>query len=245
MVTASIVLFNPDLKILKETISSFLATKLDKKLYLIDNSSKRLPVEFYKHSAIEYIFIGRNLGFGKAHNLILNELTSKYHLVLNPDVVFHAATLPNLIHELEAEKDVTCIVPKVCYPNSKFQYVCRRFPSILDYVNRVFRFSKSKNYKHEYRDLDLENPFYPDWVHGCFLLLKTKPFKQLQGFDTRFFLYLEDVDLGKKIKKQNQRIKYFPKVSITHYHQQESKANLRLASIHISSIFKYFLKWGI
>ena len=60
--------------------------KIRKKLFLIDNSSTKTLINLWNHEEIEYIFVGKNIGFGKAHNLILHKVDSKYHLILNPDV---------------------------------------------------------------------------------------------------------------------------------------------------------------
>ena len=86
MITASIVLFNENIDTLKKTVHSFLGVPIEKKLYLVDNSSQNLLENYFKHPEIEYLFNGKNIGFGKAHNLILDKINSKFHLILNPDV---------------------------------------------------------------------------------------------------------------------------------------------------------------
>ena len=89
MITASIVLFNNDItRVLKKTVNSFLNTSIKKKLYLIDNSTSNKLEVFFKSPEIEYLFVGKNIGFGAAHNLVLNKISSNFHLILNPDVVF-------------------------------------------------------------------------------------------------------------------------------------------------------------
>ncbi len=97
MITASIVLFNNDFDILKKTVNSFLNTSIKKKLYLIDNSNSNKLEAFFKSPEIEYLFVGRNIGFGAAHNLVLNKITSNFHLILNPDVVFSPEVISSLI----------------------------------------------------------------------------------------------------------------------------------------------------
>ena len=86
MITASIVLFKENLETIKKTIDSFLKTPLEKKLYLIDNSPVNNLESHFKHFEIEYIYVGNNIGFRKAHNLGLNKINSDFHLILNPDV---------------------------------------------------------------------------------------------------------------------------------------------------------------
>ena len=67
---------------------------------------------------------------------------------------------------------------------------------------------------------------------------------QLKGFDNRFFMYMEDVDICKRIDQLGKIKLFYPKVEITHTHRKGSSKELRLFFIHISSIIKYFMKWG-
>ena len=244
MITASIVLYNENLKTLKKTVESFLNIPLKKKLYLIDNSPINRLEPHFKHLEIEYIFVGENVGFGKAHNLILDKINSTYHLILNPDIEFNPAVIPVLISELENNSDVSFITPKVVYPNKELQYVCRKHPTFFDLINRKLKISKRAIFKNEYRNLDLDSSFCPEFIHGCFMLFKTQGFKNLNGFDERYFLYMEDADLCRKIDEKGKKKLYFPKVEITHQHQKGSSKSIRLFFYHFSSAIKYFFKWG-
>ena len=74
--------------------------------------------------------------------------------------------------------------------------------------------------------------------------LDTLYLKILKGFDERFFLYMEDADICRRIYKSGKKILFYPKVEIIHQHQQGSSKNIKLFIIHASSAIKYFLKWG-
>jgi GT2 family glycosyltransferase len=243
-ISASIVCYNQELETLQKTVDSFLKTPLKKKLFLIDNSTINELQNHFNSDEIEYIFIGKNLGFGKAHNLILDKITADFHLILNPDVVFDTDVIPALITQLNAESDVSFITPKVLNSNGQMQFVCRKYPTFFDLINRKLRLSQKTLYNNEYRNYDLEKPFYPEFIHGCFMFFKTTDFKTLNGFDTRYFLYLEDADICRKIDKDGKKILYFPSVQITHQHQKGSSKSVKLFLYHFSSAIKYFLKWG-
>jgi len=135
MITASVVLFNEDLETLKKTVDSFLNTPLEKKLFLIDNSPKNSLEKHFKHPEIEYLFVGKNIGFGKAHNLVIDKLDANFHLILNPDVTFSSDVIPVLINGLKNNSDVSFITPKVILPNKENQYVCRKNPTFFDLIN--------------------------------------------------------------------------------------------------------------
>jgi len=249
ILTATIVLFKNDIEILKKTINSFLSTGIDKKLFLIDNSPTDILRKEFSSPEIEYKFIGQNLGFGTAHNYVLDKIRNKslYHLVLNPDVTFNQNALIGLIKKLKENSHISIIAPKVNYPDGSHQFSCRRFPTFFDLVIRRLGilkklFSKKINFG-EYRDKNLDKPFYVEYASGCFQLFKTEDFLAINGFDERYFMYMEDIDICKKIKQTNKKILYYPNELIVHNYEKGSSKNIKLFFYHVSSIFKYFYKW--
>lgn len=243
-ITATIVLYKENISVLKKAVESFLQTPISKKLFLIDNSPTDILKSAFKYPEVVYIFVGKNIGFGNAHNLVLDAINSDFHLILNPDVVFNSDVIPNLIKILANKPEVSFITPKVLYPNNEVQYVCRKHPTLFDLINRKLKISKNQIKKNEYINQDLDKSFYPAFIHGCFMLFKTADFKKLKGFDERYFLYMEDADLCRKIDDIGKLKLYYPNVKITHQHQKGSSKSLQLFFYHLSSATKYFLKWG-
>lgn len=242
-ISATIVVYNEDLETLQKTIDCFLKTPLLKKLYLVDNSPTNKLKDNFKHSEIEYIFNEKNLGFGKAHNLVISKLKSKCHLILNPDVTFNPQVLPNLINEIKKKEIVSMISPKIIYPNGSIQYYCRKYPSFSELIYRRLGLFKSKTHLSEYRNLDVSKSFYPESMHGCFMLFKTQDFIKIKGFDERYFLYMEDIDICKKIDGINKKKMYYPNVTIEHLHRRGSAQKIKLLFYHLLSARKYFKKW--
>lgn len=249
-ITASIVLYNENLKELTKTVDCFLSIPLKSKLFLIDNTPQMLFKDVFKHDEIEYFGVGKNIGFGAGHNVIIEKISdiSKFHLILNPDVTFKAEVISSLISELEENTEVSMIAPKVLFPNGQHQYSCRRYPSISELTARRFTFLKplfkSTTFKGEYRDKDLETSFFAEYITGCFHLYRTQDFVNLNGFDERYFLYMEDVDICKKIDDLGKKKLYYPKEEIIHVLKQGSSKNIKLFFRHTSSAIKYFFKWG-
>ena len=239
--------YNSDIQLLEEVVSSILKIPFKKKVYIIDNSSTFKVESLFKNPSIEYINVGKNIGYGAGHNLVIKKIyiNSNYHLILNPDVQFNPPIIGELIRELEQNPDVALIAPKVIYPNSEHQFTCRRYPSVLELISRRLRIFKKIVKNGEYRENDLTRPFFPEFLHGCFLLFKTKDFINVNGFDERFFLYMEDVDICRKIEKSGKKKLYYSKVEIVHYFNKGSSKKISLFLIHIVSVFKYFYKWKI
>lgn len=250
VLTASIVIFEESLSDLHKTIESFLQIPFNKKLYLIDNTATKFYEYVFVNKEIEYIPVEKNIGFGSAHNRVINNIKSlsKYHLILNPDVSFKEKVIPNLIIELEKDENVAMIAPKVLFPDKTHQYSCRRYPSLQELLARRFTFLKpifkKVIFRGTYRDRDLNEPFFAEYITGCFHLYKTQDFVSLNGFDERYFLYMEDVDICKKIDALGKKKLYYPKEEIIHVLKQGSSKSINLFFRHTASAIKYFLKWG-
>lgn len=81
---------------------------------------------------------------------------------------------------------------------------------------------------------------------GCFMFFRTEAFRELSGFDERFFMYLEDCDIARRVSESRKyKALFFPMAEVTHLWERESKKSKKLLAVHIRSIISYFLKWGI
>ena len=245
-ITASIVVYNEDPIELENVINSFLGSPFSNKIYIIDNSPTNWLEEKIIGDNIEYVFSGSNIGFGRGHNSILDtiEQFSDYHLILNPDVFFQSEILEKLINQLEKDTQLSMVAPKVSYPSKELQYTARKFPTIIELLCRFLGVFKHYTDNKEYKNDNLLFSFFPDFVQGSFMLFKTKDFIDLKGFDQRYFMYMEDVDICRRIDLSGKKKLYFPKVEVTHTHRKGSSKKIRLFFIHMSSIIKYFMKWG-
>ena len=250
-ISASIVLYKEDFNELKKTIQCFLNTPISKRLFLVDNTEDKQFENIFLQKEIEYVAIGKNIGFGAGHNYVLHKIKnlSKNHLILNPDVSFKPSVIPNLITKLNRHEIVSMIAPKVLFPDGSHQYSCRRYPRISELLARRFTslqpLFKSQINKGKYQDKELESSFFAEYITGCFHLYKTEDFIKLNGFDSRYFLYMEDVDICKKIENLDKQKLYYPKEEIIHVLKQGSSKDFNLFIKHTSSAIKYFFKWGI
>ena len=249
-ITGSMVVYDTDISLTRQAIECFLAVGLNKHLFLIDNSGDRRYKELDSMENVSYVSSGKNLGFGRGHNSIINEIPafSTHHLVFNPDVCFEPSSIENLISVLNKSYDSALIAPKVIFPSGQHQFTCRRYPSLLELVIRRVRFLRPLFKKYYlngiYHDKDLSKLFYADWIHGCFLLFNSSDFKKVNGFDERYFLYMEDIDICRKIDETGKKKLYCPHEVIIHHLNQQSNRNILAFAHHIQSIFQYFYKWG-
>ena len=248
---ATIVLFEDNDESLKKAIFSFLNTSLDVKLYLVDNSSTpRLQYLQKLDSRIEYIYTGKNLGFGKAHNIAMRksiEENANYHLVLNPDIYFEAGVLEELSDFMEKNKDIANIMPKVFYPNGDLQYLCKLLPTPKELIVRRFikdeKIVQKINHNYELRDFGYDRILNVPSLSGCFMFLRVEFLKDVGLFDENIFMYMEDIDLNRRLHSKYKTI-FYPNVSITHVHAKESYKRKWLLFQHIKSTIYYFNKYG-
>ena len=249
-ITVSLVLYNTGMEEAKRAIFSLLATDLNIKIFLVDNS----PTDALKElgsldSRIEYIFIGKNLGYGKANNLVINNVLSEteYHLVMNPDVYFEADTLDKIYAFMQENKDIGLTMPRVYHYDGTEQRLCKLLPTPKELIIR--RFIPDGNYKDKISriynmwDADYESLMDVPFLSGSFMFMRASVLAEVGGFDERFFLYCEDLDLCRRIGEVSRTV-YFPGAKIYHGYQKASYLNTKLMLIHSLSAIKYFNKWG-
>ena len=253
-INVSIVLFKNDKDLVKKAIYSCINSFLINKVYLIDNSpTDTLRCLVSLDSRIEYIFNNANLGFGKAHNIALKRSIEEnilYHLVLNPDVYFEKGVLEELYNFMEANKDVGLVMPKVLYPDGSIQYLCKLLPTPFDLFGRRFlnigpfkKIVEKRNEIYELRFTGYDKIMEVPYLSGCFMFIRTEVLKKVGLFDERFFMYLEDTDLSRRIHRVAKTI-YYPYVHIYHEYGKGSYKSLKLLYYHIKSAIKYFNKYG-
>lgn len=249
-ITVSLVLYKSDLDELKRAVSSLLNTKLEIKIFLVDNSPiDTLKTHISDDERIEYTFTGKNLGYGKANNLIINKVLqeTEYHLVMNPDVYFEAGTLDKIYAFMQANEDIGLTMPRVYHYDGTEQKLCKLLPTPKDLIIR--RFLPDGNYKDKISriynmwDADYEKQMDVPFLSGSFMFMRASVLAKVKGFDERFFLYCEDLDLCRRIGQLSRTV-YFPGASIYHGYQKASYLNMKLMLIHSLSSIKYFNKWG-
>ena len=249
MLNISIVLYNPQWQQIVSLTESLLLYPKVRHIYWIDNSgssAKELPISSQK---ISYIFNGRNLGYGAAHNIAIRQSIYDdvpYHLVINPDIIITPETLNVLVPFLEEHKVVGCVTPQVKYPDGELQYLCKLLPTPLDVFGRRFlpkRWMERRNRRYELRDSGYNRIMNIPYLSGCFMLFRTEAVRKARLFDERFFMYPEDVDLTRRIHRDYLTV-YYPHTTIIHNHAKASYRSLRMLWVHIVNMCRYFNKWG-
>lgn len=252
-IVASIVTFHTSEEMLRKVICSFYDnSSLKMKLVIVDNSSLPRINAVAKQLNCDYIDAGSNLGFGAAHNLAINKYASSASAfaVVNPDVILNQNCIDTLYKRLMSDHSLALVAPKILNPDGSIQYVHRGKPSFLTLLGKRFfigplkRMIEARIQRYELRHQSYEDEFSPFCISGCFMLFNAKKLLEIRGFDDRFFMYMEDIDISRRVAALG-RLLVIPSVSLTHEWGRGGYKNFKLLSIHIRSALKYFWKWGL
>lgn len=249
MLTASIVLYKTPEWQIETILKSIIDSNCISCLYIIDNS----PTDYWhilekKSDIIKYQH-HENTGYGSSHNIAIKkaiESGSKYHVVLNPDLKFDSNVLSTLVTFMEKNPDIGQVMPKILNSNGELQYLCKLVPTPIDLLFKRFlpkTFTKKTTNRFQLKFTDYNTVMDVPYLSGCFMFFRTEALKEVNGFDERFFMYPEDIDITRRIHR-NWRTVYYPEVSVYHIHAAESYKNKKMLFIHIHNIIKYFNKWG-
>jgi len=256
--TASLVCYKTSLTELEPLLRSLREDPSIDTWVVVDNAAAEDPTqaerlrELTHHYGGIYVAPIANIGFGAGHNAALEALRnvpSAFHLIVNPDIVFGRDVLPALTAVMDAQPRVGLIMPRVFYPDGTTQYLCRLLPTPLDSILRRFapgvlqRLAQRSMDRYELREMDCEQSAQIPFLAGCFMFTRRSVLESVGGFDERYFLYLEDVDLCRRLSTVSELL-YWPAVSIVHTQERGSHKNFKLMLTHTRSAILYFNKWG-
>ncbi len=223
-----------------------------------DNNSDDESLDFLKEAAkkklITLVEPGKNIGYGAGNNLAAKKAKGKYILILNEDITVEPDTLQKLVDYLEKHQEIGILAPKLIYHNGEIQPSCRRNFSLLDlFIKRSFLkhiWPFKKRYKRFLmEDYNHKSVQEVDLVTGAFMLMPKDLFDKIGGFDERYFLFMEDFDLCKKVQLTGKKVVYYPEVTAIHYHKRLSEGSFlklvlnKISWIHLISAIKYHWKW--
>lgn len=258
--SVSIVVFRTDIKVLTSALHSLLeavslarsAGELEKvRLDLINNAEpdpalqllvERLCQESGSRAMDLRLLEGHgNIGYGRGHNLSILTATSDYHLILNPDVTLSPVCLQEGLCYFQDNPAVAALSPAVSDGDGHKQYVCKRYPSVFDFLLRGFapqgikRVFNKRLAHYEMRELsELEPSTGIPIISGCFMLFRTAVLRSVGGFDARYFLYFEDFDLSLRVHEKG-TLAYLPTMHITHLGGDSASKGLRHIAMFVRS----------
>lgn len=173
------------------------------------------------------------LGFGANHNQAFKNCDTSFFCVINPDITFKQDPFQSLV-EVAEHKSLALVTPRVIEPSGHIADHARRFPTPVTLITRIF------GAKVDFWQISDESLLFPDWVAGMFLLFRSKDFASLGGFDERYFMYCEDIDICFRAWRAFKVVGVDTKQIAIHMAQKKSHRNLQHLRWHIMSILKFW-----
>lgn len=182
---------------------------------------------------VEHLTNDTLAGFGANHNRVFRRCSTPYFCVMNPDLRLAADPFPQLLGAFANER-VAMAAPAACDPSGALQDNARRLPSPWRIASKLWAPPLGPDYS---SDADV---VYPDWVAGFFMLFRSSAFRQLGGFDERYFLYYEDMDLCSRIRLAGLKNAWLPRVKVVHDARRRSHSDAKYLLCHLRSIARFF-----
>ncbi|MCK5211209.1 glycosyltransferase family 2 protein [Candidatus Parcubacteria bacterium] len=210
---------------LRENLKALLDSKVDFKyeIIVVDNNSEDNTVAMVKKefSKVHLLVNDINLGLSKAWNIALKQINGKYALVFNPDMVVREDTLQKMYDWMENNKQANVAGCKLVDEKGRLVKHVRCFPDFVNQLAIVLKLPHIfKNILNKYlrNDFDYSRAAQADSIRGSFFMINMKSVRELKlfrnstlpYFDERYFLWFEEVDYCKQIKKAGGEVWYTP-----------------------------------
>lgn len=219
-----IVTYNSNKTIFNLLSSIQFIENLIKEIIIIDNNSLFLDKNKIKKISpkIKIIQNNKNVGFAKAVNQGIKISKSNYILLLNPDTYLIDNSIINTLKIILKDKKIGAIGGKILNEKGENSYTANSKPTFLtglfEFTNLKKIFSNNK-YSHQFwleKDKKINKLIEVSSLCGAYLIFKKKLNNQLNLFNEKYFLYLEDLDFGIKVNNQGYKVIFDPNSQIVH-----------------------------
>jgi hypothetical protein len=174
-----------------------------------------------EHPEVRLVALEENVGFGAGNNRGAAVAEGRWLLLLNSDAFVRPGAIDELVRFAEARPAAGAVGPRLLWPDGRLQRSCRRFPTVFRiateylYLRKLAPRSQALNgfYCGEFAH---DAARRVDWVTGACVLVKRELYEQLGGFDERFFLYSEEVDLLYRAAQAGAETWYDPAAEVVH-----------------------------
>jgi len=165
-----------------------------------------------------------NMGFSKAANNALKQSTAPYVVLLNPDTHVTHGFFECVLRYMEENPDVGIIGPKILNRDVSVQGSARSFPTPLtaffgrnSLLTNWFPNNRITRQNMLTTGSDGVSPMGVDWVSGACMVVRKNAIEDVGLMDERFFMYWEDVDWCKRMRRSRWKVVYLPQATIVHY----------------------------
>jgi hypothetical protein len=204
-------------------------------IIIANNELSELNKSFFPNAKI--VEINKNIGFGSAANRGAKIACGKYLCFLNPDTVL-LSDIKKITSEFEENKKVGVIGVKLVNEKGVTQnWIAGKKITFISLVLENIGWPQSKNIFSDSKKIAV------DWVTGGAFFVRRKIFEKSIGFDEKFFIYYEDVDLCRRIQNSGWQIVYLPEIGIFHQGSHSFVSSPNQKKYYYASQKYYFQKY--
>ena len=215
---------------------------------VVDNASTDDSLATIADLDAMVVHAGANLGLAAAANLGIAATTAPWVAVINPDTLLRRGSAARLVGRLQHEPDLGAVGPRIDNPDGSVYPSARREPNLGVAVGHTLAGAwwPKNPFTRRYRELDA-NPALArdvDWISGAGMWLARAALDDVGGWDERYFMFMEDVDLGRRLRERGWRVAYEPDAALVH-EEGVSRAHhpYRMIAVHHRAVFRYADRW--
>jgi len=223
------------------------------RVYIADNGSsdvdKTMSIAHSAGTNARVVPLGSNFGYGGAINQLVPLLPAdvRYLLISNPDVQFQPGAIATMRAAFDDLHDIAAIGPRILNRDGSAYPSARNLPSLRTGIGHALFVTVwpgnpwSRRYRIEAEPSLAERE--AEWLSGACLLVRRDLFERIGGFDEDFFMYFEDVDLGRRLGEDGWKNWYLPAAEVIHTGgQSTSREAPRMIVAHHQSAYRYLAK---
>lgn len=198
---------------------------------------------------VELLRTGGNIGYGAAMNRGVEavrarrdagEVDDEFILISNPDVVFTPGAVDRMIEAARRHPRAGAVGPLIRDPDGSVYPSARAVPTLFSGIGHALLAPlwPGNPFSRRYRDdSDMSHERTSGWLSGSCQLLRWEAFDEVGGFDERYFMYMEDVDLGDRLSRAGWENIFTPDAEITHArgHSASSHPEITVPAHHESA----------
>jgi hypothetical protein len=202
-------------------LSVWCGSSIDRVILTV-NVPERMHVDADLAFPVEMVRNARPRGFGANHNSAFSRVSTPWFLVMNPDLRIEEDVIAPLL--ARAETQAALLAPRVLEPGRSEPEPFRNIVTPAELIRR--------------RQQGFQPPDIPSWIAGMFMLVRTEAYGAVRGFDERFFMYCEDVDLCVRLQLAGWKLQVATDLVVHHEAQRDSHSSVRAMRWHFSSFLK-------
>lgn len=219
----------------------------------VDNASTDDSIQIFEknHPDIHLEANKVNIGFGRANNQLVPQIQGDFVLLLNTDAFVAPDTLEKTIAYMQQHPDCGVLGVRLIGRDGQLQPSCRYFPTPFNLFLSKTGLARFFSWVRQVDDMNWDHASVRecDWVPGCYYLIRREVLDRIGLFDSRYFLYYEEIDHCKRVKQAGWKVVYYPYTQVIHIGGESAKsvgkiseAGRQLSALQVESELLYMRK---